>query len=170
MGEWEIGEGGPASLAELDRLYPDAFPDEELRPLVRDLLQNTPGVLSLEASSDASVIGHVVFTPCGDGTLALLGPLGVASAWQGRGIGSALVRAGLDRLRKTQVTHVLVLGYPDYYGRFGFEVERSVEPPYPLPDEWLGAWQSLALVADAPLPQGKLRVPRAWDDPKLWGP
>ncbi len=164
---FDIREGGSASLTALDRLYPDAFPDEELRPLVRDLLLDTPNVLSLEAVSGNSIIGHIVFTPCGEGELALLGPLGVATAWQRRGVGSALVRAGLDRLRAARV---LVLGDPAYYGRFGFEAEQAVGPPYPLPDAWMGAWQSLTLASDEPRPETRLRVPPAWNDPKYWGP
>jgi putative acetyltransferase len=45
----------------------------------------------------------------------------VSPAWQGRGIGSALVRAGLDASRGAGQCVVVVLGDPRYYGRFGFE-------------------------------------------------
>lgn len=174
MSNWEIREGDSSSLPELERLYPDAFPDEELLPLVRDLLQNTPGILSLEAVAGQKVIGHVIFTPCGvagGGAMAtLLGPLAVATDWQRCGVGSALVKAGLDRLRSSATTLVLVLGDPAYYGRFGFTADRSVGPPFPLPDEWLSAWQSVSIARTERLPTGKLRVPPAWNQPKLWGP
>lgn len=174
MNRWETREGDSSSLPELERLYPDAFPDEELLPLVRDLLQDTPGILSLVAVAGQRVIGHVIFTPCGvtgSGTpAALLGPLAVATNWQRCGVGSALVKAGLDRLRPSASTVVLVLGDPAYYGRFGFKADRSVEPPFPLPDEWLSAWQSVSIASTETLPTGKLRVPPAWDEPKLWGP
>ncbi len=41
-------------------------------------------------------------------------------AYQSRGIGSDLVRAGLVELRKAGHVIVVVLGHPDYYPRFGF--------------------------------------------------
>jgi hypothetical protein len=43
------------------------------------------------------------------------------------------------------VGKVLVLGDPAYYGRFGFAKETAIQPPYPLPEAWDGAWQSLVL-------------------------
>ena len=174
MDRFEIREGLSSDFAKIERLYPDAFPDEELRPLVKALLQDTPDVLSLVAAAGSDLLGHVVFTLCsaagGSGSVALLGPLAVATAHQKRGIGSALVRAGLDRLRATEVGQVFVLGDPAYYGRFGFEAEPSLAPPFPLPEEWREAWQSIALRSSAPRLQGTLSVPPAWNEPTLWGP
>jgi putative acetyltransferase len=40
--------------------------------------------------------------------------------YQNRGIGSALVRAGLAECRRLQIPWVIVLGHPTYYPRFGF--------------------------------------------------
>ncbi len=174
MDSFTIRETGACDFPLIERLYPDAFPNEELRPLVRDLLQDTPNLLSLAAFVEPTLIGHIVFTPCGvtggNGAVALLGPLAVATAWQKAGIGSALVRAGLDRLRPAQFDQVFVLGDPAYYGRFGFEAERSVAPPFPLPEEWREAWQSIALRRDAPKQRGTLSLPRAWNEPTLWAP
>ncbi|MGH8544150.1 MAG: GNAT family N-acetyltransferase [Gammaproteobacteria bacterium] len=49
-----------------------------------------------------------------------LGPMGVTPAHQGKGLGSALVRAGLKRCKELGYGAVVVLGHPDYYPRFGF--------------------------------------------------
>jgi putative acetyltransferase len=87
---------------------------------------------------------------------------------QRKGWGGALVREGLVRLRNQSVTGVLVLGDPAYYGRFGFQAEPDIAPPFPLPQEWAGAWQSLPLGKE-PLGEGPLKVPQVWHDPKLWG-
>ncbi len=172
MAGFDIRDGVSSDAAKIERLYPEAFPDEELRPLVRALLRETRGVLSLVAIAEAALIGHGAFTPCGvsDGgdAAALLGPLAVAPAWQGRGVGSALVRRGLDRLRSTGVDHVFVLGDPAYYGRFGFQAERAVAAPFALPAEWRDAWQSITLRRTRPKRRGTLRVPRAWNEPTLW--
>jgi putative acetyltransferase len=180
----EIRDTRPDDLAAIERLYADAFPDEELRPLVRTLLQETPGVLSLAATAETdaeteaaagagpALVGHVAVTPCAvrgaAARAALLGPLAVAPARQRSGIGRALVDAGLDRLRGAGVARVFVLGDPGYYRRFGFAPERAVTPPYPLPGAWGDGWQSLAL-APAPL-HGALEVPPAWAEPAYWAP
>lgn len=168
----EVRESQPSDLAAIETLYPDAFPDEDLLPVVRDLLKEDAIVLSLVAMADGALAGHVVFTECGlagrPDKVALLGPLAVASARQRRGIGSALVRAGLQHLEAAGTSQVYVLGDPAYYGRFGFESDDGVAPPYPLPEEWQGAWQSLGLGGNKPPLQGELSVPRPWRQAALW--
>jgi putative acetyltransferase len=163
-------ESKPSDLPGLETLYPATFPDEDLLGVVRGL-EAEPDVLSLVLDQSGEIIGHVVFTPCGIAdsrdTFALLGPLGIHPSRQKQGWGGALMREGLARLRKQGVAGVLVLGDPAYYGRFGFKAEAQIAPPYPLPEEWAAAWQSLAL-SDEPLGEGRLVVPKVWDDPKLW--
>ncbi|MBO6698707.1 MAG: N-acetyltransferase [Rhizobiales bacterium] len=163
-------ESKPTDLPGLEALYPAAFPDEDLLALMRSL-EVEPDVLSLVLDQSDAIIGHVAFTPCTISDdrrpLALLGPLAIHPKWQKQGWGGALVREGLARLRKQGVAGVLVLGDPAYYGRFGFVAEPNLSPPHPLPDEWAGAWQSLAL-GDENLGEGQLKVPPVWDNPKLW--
>ena len=164
----------PDDFSAIARLYPHAFPEEDLLPLVTDLLREATGVLSLVGIIDATLVGHGLFTECqvsGErARCALLGPLAVAPARQRQGIGSALVRDGLRRLEDAGVSHVYVLGDPAYYGRLGFAPESRVVPPYALPSEWTGAWQSLHLGGAASSPEGMLSVPTPWLQPRLWGP
>ncbi len=162
----------PADREGLDTLYPAAFPDEDLLPLVRNLLDGRSDVISLVARRGTTLVGHVVFTDCAvdgsDARLSLLGPLGVLPSCQGEGIGTALVRDGLGRLARAGTDRVFVLGDPAYYGRFGFAPESSVTTPSPIPDDWSPAWQSLAL-SERPLAlRGVLRVPPPWQPPSLW--
>jgi putative acetyltransferase len=49
-----------------------------------------------------------------------LAPMAVAPEYQRKGIGSALVRAGLEECKHLGFGAVVVLGHPDYYPRFGF--------------------------------------------------
>jgi putative acetyltransferase len=170
----EIRESMQVDLSAIESLYPDAFPDEDLLPLVRDLLREAPVALSLVGTIDSRLVGHVIFTRCsvagsGDRS-ALLGPLAVEPAWQRRGIGSAIVRNGLRRLKDEGVSQVFVLGDPAYYGRLGFLAESRIAPPYTLPTEWEGAWQSQSLRDTETLHPGKLSLPRPWLQPSLWSP
>jgi len=170
----EIRESLPADLAAIEALYPDAFPDEDLLPVVRELLDEKAGVVSLVAHAEDALVGNVIFTACAVAgrpeEVTLLAPLGVATAWQGRGIGSALVRAGLQHPMNARAARVCVLGDPAYYGRFGFTPDDRVSPPYPLPAEWRSAWQSLGLREVDPPLSGTLKVPAPWRKPALWGP
>jgi putative acetyltransferase len=163
-----------ADTPALEALYAAAFPEEDLVPLVRSLLAEPDGVISLVAEDGGAVAGHVAFTTCGvegqDERAALLGPLCAAPDRQGRGIGSALVQAGLERLRAGGVTTVVVLGDPAYYGRFGFAAGHGIAAPYDLPAEYVAGWQALSLDPAKPLPQGQLKVPPVWRVEALWLP
>ncbi|MEL6616594.1 MAG: N-acetyltransferase, partial [Bacteroidota bacterium] len=84
--------------------------------------------LALVAEDGGEVVGHIAFTPVTvEGASGVMGlaPMAVAPGRQRQGIGSALVRAGLDACREAEATAVVVLGHPDYYPRFGFAPART---------------------------------------------
>jgi hypothetical protein len=54
----------PADTSALEALYAAAFPEEDLVPLVRSLLAEPDGVISLVAQQGGAVAGHVAFTLC----------------------------------------------------------------------------------------------------------
>lgn len=156
----------------VESLYPKAFPDEDLLPVVRDLLQDPAVTTSIVGVLDDQVVAHIIFTACGVSgspvNAALLAPLGVTPEWQRQGIGSELVRAGLQQMESAGTQIICVLGDPAYYGRFGFRPDMSIEPPYALPDEYEDAWQILRLGADMASYSGQLLVPRQWRQKSLW--
>ena len=99
------------------------------------------GVLScsLVAVWKGERVGHIAFSPVeiSDGSAGWygLGPVAVAREWQGKGIGQALVSAGLAALRLSGAAGCVVLGEPGFYGRFGFRqsagcVLEGVPPEY----------------------------------------
>jgi putative acetyltransferase len=80
--------------------------------------------LSLVAEVDGRVIGHIAFSPVtiSDGTLNWygLGPVSVLPAYQRQGVGKALIREGLARLKAMNAQGCCLVGHPDYYRKFGF--------------------------------------------------
>jgi putative acetyltransferase len=82
--------------------------------------------LSFVATVDRTVTGHVLLSagrldaPRRLVDVYTLSPLGVLPEWQGRGIGTALVRHALAAADAQAVPLVFVEGSPDYYGRRGF--------------------------------------------------
>jgi len=94
--------------------------------LVEALREAARPQISLVALCDGRVRGHIFFSPVsvGSGSGAWeasgLAPMAVEPEWQHRGIGSALVRAGLAACRAIRRPVVFVLGHPEYYPRFGF--------------------------------------------------
>lgn len=170
----EIRESVSGDSDAIELIYPEAFPDEDLLPLVRDLLNDVTVATSLVAVVDSQIAAHIIFTRCGVAgsgiNVALLGPLAVAPRWQRQGLGSEIVRVGLRRLEDTDVSFVCVLGDPAYYKRLGFLPESQVLPPYRLPAEWDGAWQSQNVGDKSISCSGKLSVPRQWQEPALWAP
>jgi putative acetyltransferase len=80
--------------------------------------------VSLVAEADGRVIGHIAFSPVtiSDGTRDWfgLGPVSVLPAYQGQGVGKALIRPGLARLKEMNAQGCCLVGHPDYYGKLGF--------------------------------------------------
>jgi putative acetyltransferase len=88
--------------------------------------------ISLVAVDDGRVVGHIffsgIFIEDPDGRVSNttgLAPMAVLPEYQNHGIGSMLVRAGLDACRDEGHDAVFVLGHKNYYPRFGFEVAAN---------------------------------------------
>jgi putative acetyltransferase len=107
-----------------------------------DALRGVTGAISLVATIDARVVGHIFFTPVQVGvgpTVPAVGlaPMAVLPEFQRQGIGSQLVRAGLDACRSQEHGVVVVVGHPTFYPRFGFVPASTVglECEYDVPPE-----------------------------------
>lgn len=166
-GDLIIRPSEAADKAALMALYPQAFPDEDLTALVRDLLGADTGVVSLVAQRGAEMIGHVALTECAEAS-ALLGPLAVHPGMQRQGVGTALVQAICDAAASRGMGQVFLLGDPNYYKRVGFAPETQVKTPYPIPEDWAPAWQSRSLAGAQPRASGTLKPPAFWNKPEYW--
>jgi putative acetyltransferase len=120
--------------------------------------------LSMVAEMDGEVVGHVV---CTRGALAGrpalgLGPVSVSPARQRDGVGSALMHAILGAADALGEPVVVLLGSPDYYGRFGFAPasELGIEAPDPA---WGDYFQARPLAAYDPSVRGKFTYAAPFD-------
>lgn len=110
--------------------------------------------LSLVADEGGAVTGHLLFTAApivGDARVwpaLALAPLSVRPAWQRKGVGSQLMRHGLDECRRLGHQLVVVLGHAAYYPRFGFTSAQAagIEAPFPVRNE---SFMALELVPGA---------------------
>lgn len=110
--------------------------------LVDVLRKEAYPVVSLVAEDNGTIMGHILFSPVllsGHTDLKImgLGPMAVASEHQRKGIGSALVCAGLERCKQLGFGAAVVLGHPEYYPRFGFSPSArfGIVCEYEVPEE-----------------------------------
>lgn len=121
-----IRDEQPEDAPGIRSLLEAAFPSSVEADLVDRLRVSCPGQVSLVAVEDGRIVGHILFTPViiEDGVAPISGyglaPMAVLPQSQRRGLGSALARAGIERLRQAGCPFVVVVGYPEYYPRFGF--------------------------------------------------
>jgi putative acetyltransferase len=118
------------------------------------------------------IVGHLLLSPCRveapggslRATVLAIGPVAVDPAVQRRSVGSALMLAAAAVAIARGAPALVLLGYPDYYPRFGFAPARALGllPP-------AGAWPDAAWMA---------RLLPAWNDsmggtvryPEAFGP
>jgi putative acetyltransferase len=117
----------------------------------------TAGALtvSLVAEVDGRVIGHIAFSPVtiSDGTQNWygLGPVSVLPEYQRQGIGKALIREGLSRLKGMHAGGCCLVGHPEYYKKLEFDnIPELVHEGVP-PEVFL------AMSFDRHTPQGSVR-------------
>jgi len=121
----EIRREEPQDEAAVHSLNRAAFNNGPEAALVDRLRAGCEGYLAWVAVEDGAVVGHILFTPATiDGCDAVglgLAPMAVLPTKQRKGVGSQLVRHGLEHARQSGCQFVIVLGHPEYYPRFGFE-------------------------------------------------
>jgi putative acetyltransferase len=158
MIDFDIRIECPADIPGVRAVNKAAFETGAEAALVDALRENGKFVLSLVADIGGQIVGHILFTNIemepGGAQARMLGlaPMAVRPEWQGRGIGSALVRRGLEDCRDFGYRGVVVLGHPNFYLRFGFTPASShgISSIYDAPDE---AFMAVAL-GDEELPKG----------------
>jgi len=136
-----IREERQADVERIHAVNLAAFETATDADLVKALRERAAPLISLVAEDDANIIGHILFSPvtlANEPGLLLMGlaPMAVVPARQRQGVGSRLVREGLERCRQLNAAAVVVLGHPEYYPRFGFAAASrlSLRSEYDVPD------------------------------------
>jgi putative acetyltransferase len=116
----------PEDIPLISSLHEQAFKRDAEARLADKLRQACADHLSLVADDNGTIVGHILFTPVlikNDKVIQGMGlaPMAVLPSQQRRGIGTMLVKSGLQILQDKGCPFVIVLGYPDYYPRFGFQ-------------------------------------------------
>lgn len=120
-----------------------AFPTPGEADLVDALRKTVHPYISLVAIDEDQVVGHILFSPVSiesatDSFTAMgLAPMAVLAEHQRRGIGTLLVREGLQQCRRIGHDVVVVLGHSEYYPRFGFvrASSKGLRSEYDVADE-----------------------------------
>ncbi|MEX2302067.1 MAG: N-acetyltransferase [Bryobacterales bacterium] len=122
------------------------------QPAEADLVETLRQAVGEESLSlvaeDEAIVGHILFTPvviesAGRTVTGMgLAPMAVLPDRQRQGIGSQLVKRGVEILAERRCPFVVVVGHPDYYPRFGFEPASS----HGLASQWEGMPEAAFMV------------------------
>jgi len=140
----------PDDIDSIRYVNEQAFGQKEEAELIDKLRNRDMVTLSLVAVQAHQIVGHILFSPVSVESeyssfeAIALAPLAVLPAYQRKGIGSQLVRVGLEECHRLGHEIVVVLGHPDYYPRFGFVPgkPKGIDCEFEAPDE---AWMVLEL-------------------------
>lgn len=161
-----IREEQPEDIAAIRLLTDEAFRgvpySNQKEAAIMEALRSASALsLSLVADEDGALPGHVAFSPVlidgADCDWYGLGPVSVQPGRQGEGIGSALIREGLLRLKEAGARGCVLLGDPGYYQRFGFKADERLRL------EGVPAQYFQCLIIEGEIPRGKVTYNAAFD-------
>lgn len=121
-----------------------AFKQENESKLIEKIRKGKNFVpeLSIVAEVDNQIVGHILFSKIkivGDSVYEslALAPMAVIPEFQKQGIGSLLIRKGIETAKKLGFDSIIVLGHKEYYPKFGFQPvsKWKIKCPFDVPDE-----------------------------------
>ncbi|KAJ5306856.1 hypothetical protein PENANT_c003G04411 [Penicillium antarcticum] len=131
--------------------------------IVRSLRQANHLSISLVAEDEATrtIVGHAAVSPVnisdGSENWYGLGPISVLPQYQGTGVGSRLMKQAMAELQSSHAAGCVVLGNPNYYERFGFRADPSLQLPG-VPPEYF-----MTLTWRKPTPTGTVSYHKAFE-------
>jgi predicted N-acetyltransferase YhbS len=130
----ELRPEGSADFRAVEELTRNAFwnhhaPGCDEHYLAHILRESSDFVPELDyvAVHDGKVVGNIMYTRAkivldrsGEREVLCFGPLAVDPAFQGQGVGGALIERTKTLSRELGYKAILIFGDPEYYSRFGF--------------------------------------------------
>lgn len=136
----EIREERPDDVAAVREVNRRAFGQDQESNIVDALRTNGGALLSLVATVNGQVTGHIMYSPvtvAGNVKGAALGPMAVVPERQRQGIGTKLVETGNRKIKDAGHPFIIVVGHAEYYPRFGFRPasEYGIKCEWDVPDD-----------------------------------
>ena len=129
-------------------------------------------IICIGAYEEESIIGAIFFTrfrfnePV---TVYMLAPIAVSTKYQGKGVGQALIKYGLNELKNRSAAVAITYGDSSFYSKVGFQPlsENIIKAPLKLsmPEGWLG--QSL-MAEPIPTINQRPTCVNKFNDPVYW--
>ncbi|GAA0341950.1 N-acetyltransferase [Oceanobacillus oncorhynchi subsp. oncorhynchi] len=152
----------PTDYQQTEALIEQAFRNEEMSDQQEHLLVQRirtsnafiPELSIIAVNQQNNILGQILFSKItienNEKTTAslALAPVSVHPDYQKQGIGSMLIKEGLEQAKAAGYPSVIVLGHADYYPRFGFKPASlwGIQAPFDVPDE---AFMALELTPGA---------------------
>lgn len=160
-----VRDASPNHYAAIRQVVRHAFDQDDEANLVEQLRADGDALVELVTASDIAIQGHILYSPLaivrGGETLraAALATVSVLPAFQKRGLGGELIRAGNARCKELGCVGVIVLGHAAYYPRFGFspQIAESLQAPFSGPH-----FMALEFEADVFAGGGKVQYAKAF--------
>ena len=121
-----------------------AFQQENESKLIEKIRKSENFIpeLSIVAEIDNRIVGHILFSKIkiigdSDYESLALAPMAVIPEFQKRGIGSELIKKGIDKAKELGFDSIIVLGHKEYYPKFGFQraSKWNIKCPFEVPDD-----------------------------------
>jgi putative acetyltransferase len=132
----------PKDYSAVHAVNESAFETPAEANLVDVLRREAFPIISLVSEDREAIVGHVMFSPVSltghpDIKIMGLGPVAVSPEHQHKGVGSALVTAGLEKCKALGFGAAIVLGHSTYYPRFGFipSIRYGIRCEYDVPED-----------------------------------
>jgi putative acetyltransferase len=125
----EIRQEGKNDFQYVYKLISTSFGRENEAKLVENIRERNAYIpqLSIVATYEDDIVGHILFSKIEIIDIHqnifdswALAPLSVNPNYQKKGIGAALIKAGIDIAKELNFKSIIVLGNKDYYSKFGF--------------------------------------------------
>jgi putative acetyltransferase len=136
----EIRGEGPGDIVAIREVNKLAFGQDQESNIVDALRTNGGALLSLVATVNGQVTGHIMYSPvtvAGNVKGAALGPMAVLPEHQQQRIGTRLIETGNRKIKDAGYPFIIVVGHAEYYPRFGFRPasEYGIKCEWDVPDD-----------------------------------